>query len=254
LATSFPTGLDVLTNPTSADTLASPDHAAQHANVNDAVEAIEAAIGITSSPVLARLASPTFTGTVTAPTFVGALTGTASDVANSAVIAKVLTGYASGAGTVSATDSLLQAINKLNGNITAMNGYPRGLMAAPASTTTTGTFTAEVEILSYTFSAVSGRTYSIVYYEPTLQGSASATCTARLREGSSVGTVLNSASMTLPTAFFGNHMVQRIYTASATGSFTVSATLQASTGTGTATRSSTTNRFPQLYAIDIGVV
>jgi hypothetical protein len=38
---------------------------------------------------------------------------------NSAVIGKVLTGYVSGAGTVAATDSILQAIQKLNGNIAA---------------------------------------------------------------------------------------------------------------------------------------
>jgi hypothetical protein len=79
LATSFPTSLDALTNPTSADTLASPDHAAQHANVNDAVEAIEAEIGTTASPVLARLASPTFTGTPTLPTGTIATTQTAAD-------------------------------------------------------------------------------------------------------------------------------------------------------------------------------
>lgn len=36
---------------------------------------------------------------------------------NSAVIGKVLTGFASGAGTVSAADSILTAINKLDGNI-----------------------------------------------------------------------------------------------------------------------------------------
>jgi len=35
---------------------------------------------------------------------------------NSAVIGKVLTGYTSGAGTVAATDTILQAVNKLNGN------------------------------------------------------------------------------------------------------------------------------------------
>jgi len=41
-------------------------------------------------------------------------------LANSAVIGKVLTGYISGAGTVSATDTILQAIQKLNGNIGAI--------------------------------------------------------------------------------------------------------------------------------------
>jgi len=35
---------------------------------------------------------------------------------NSAVIGKVLTGYVSGSGTVAATDTILQAVNKLNGN------------------------------------------------------------------------------------------------------------------------------------------
>lgn len=41
-------------------------------------------------------------------------------LSNAAVIAKVLTGYVSGAGVVAATDSILQAIQKLNGNIAAL--------------------------------------------------------------------------------------------------------------------------------------
>jgi len=40
---------------------------------------------------------------------------------NSAVIGKVLTGYTSGAGIVVATDTILQAIQKLNGNIDTVN-------------------------------------------------------------------------------------------------------------------------------------
>ena len=64
--------------------------------------------------------------------FVGNVSDVATDVAmsgeasidntgavtlsNAAVIGKVLTGYVSGAGTVAATDSILQAIQKLNGN------------------------------------------------------------------------------------------------------------------------------------------
>ena len=45
--------------------------------------------------------------------------GNATTVTNAAVIGKVLTGYVSGAGTVAATDTILQAINKLNGNVFA---------------------------------------------------------------------------------------------------------------------------------------
>lgn len=42
--------------------------------------------------------------------------GNATTLTNAPVIAKVLTGYTSGAGTVASTDSILQAIQKLNGN------------------------------------------------------------------------------------------------------------------------------------------
>lgn len=46
---------------------------------------------------------------------------------NSAVIGKVITGYVSGAGAVSATDTLLQAIQKLNGNTAAIvSGTTKG--------------------------------------------------------------------------------------------------------------------------------
>ena len=51
MATSFPSGLDALTNPTSGDTLASPSHSAQHANANDAIEALEAKVGVDGSAV-----------------------------------------------------------------------------------------------------------------------------------------------------------------------------------------------------------
>ena len=55
MATSFPTGLDSLTNPTSGDTLDSPDHAGQHADANDAIEALQAKVGVDSSAVTTSL-------------------------------------------------------------------------------------------------------------------------------------------------------------------------------------------------------
>ena len=57
--------------------------------------------------------------------------GLATTVTNSSVIGKVLTGYTSGAGTVASTDSILQAVQKLNGNV--------ALKAPLASPTFTGT-------------------------------------------------------------------------------------------------------------------
>ena len=55
MATSFPTGLDALTNPTSANGLNSPDHAGQHSDANDAIEALEAKVGVNSSAVVTSL-------------------------------------------------------------------------------------------------------------------------------------------------------------------------------------------------------
>jgi len=130
------------------------------------------------------------------------------------------------------------------------NNFGRGLMVAPSVSTTGGTFTGEAQQLTITFTAVNARNYLILYSEPVLSGSASATCTARLREDSVGGATINQATVTLPTAFTTNVIVQSIFTASASGTKTVVATLQASTGTGTAARSSI--RFPQLYVIDVG--
>ena len=55
MTTSFPSGLDALTNPTSSDGLNSPDHAGQHADLNDAVEALEAKVGVDGSAVTSSL-------------------------------------------------------------------------------------------------------------------------------------------------------------------------------------------------------
>ena len=51
MSTSFPSGLDALSNPSSTDKLNNPSHSAQHANANDALEAIEAKVGIDGSAV-----------------------------------------------------------------------------------------------------------------------------------------------------------------------------------------------------------
>lgn len=68
-------------------------------------------------------------------------------VLNSAVIGKVLTGYVSGAGVVAATDTILQAFQKINGNIGALvtgvssvSGTTNRITASP----TTGAVTIDI--------------------------------------------------------------------------------------------------------------
>lgn len=61
--------------------------------------------------------------------------GNATTLTNAPVIAKVLTGYISGAGTVAATDSILQAIQKLNGN-DATNANLTGMVTSVGNATT----------------------------------------------------------------------------------------------------------------------
>ena len=55
MTTSFPGGLDALTNPTSGDSLSSPSHSGQHADANDAIEALQAKVGVDSSAVTTSL-------------------------------------------------------------------------------------------------------------------------------------------------------------------------------------------------------
>lgn len=51
MSTSFPTGLDTLTNPAPTDKVAVVSHASQHANANDAIEALQAKVGANGSAV-----------------------------------------------------------------------------------------------------------------------------------------------------------------------------------------------------------
>ncbi len=64
----------------------------------------------------------------------GLTAGNANNVPNAVVIGKVLTGYVSGAGVVAATDTILQAIQKLNGNIAAITGITATITTAQLTT------------------------------------------------------------------------------------------------------------------------
>jgi hypothetical protein len=83
MATSFPTGLDALTNPTGSSSLTSPDHAGQHTDANDAIEALQAKVGVNGSAVTSSLdykitninASNLTSGTVPSARVTGSYTG-----------------------------------------------------------------------------------------------------------------------------------------------------------------------------------
>lgn len=77
MASSYPSGLDALTNPLPGDSTVTVSHAAQHGNANDAIEAIEATLGVNpqggSASVKARLDAA---DTATAARAVGAASST----------------------------------------------------------------------------------------------------------------------------------------------------------------------------------
>jgi hypothetical protein len=79
--------------------------------------------------------------------------GNATTLTNAPVIAKVLTGYVSGAGTVSATDSILSAIQKLNGN-DAINAAMTGDVTSNGITNATTLANTAVVAGSYTLSSI----------------------------------------------------------------------------------------------------
>jgi hypothetical protein len=122
----------------------------------------------------------TFTGTLAASNLSGTNTGDqtitltgeatgsgtgsfAVTLTNSAVIGKVLTGYVSGAGTVSATDTILQAIQKLNGNASALVTGVSSVNSLTGAVALTGTVNrltisgANVFDISATFEALLGK-------------------------------------------------------------------------------------------------
>ena len=132
-----------------------------------------------------------------------------------------------------------------------MNNLGRGLMATPVTSGTSDTtITAEEVMLTYVFTAVNGRNYLVTYSEPAVNGTATATITARLREDSLVGTNINSTTAVAIASFNQQIICQAVFTATASGSKTIVATLTASAGTATASRAAT--RYAEMYVTDIG--
>jgi hypothetical protein len=132
------------------------------------------------------------------------------------------------------------------------NNFPRGLAAdIKKSETTDSTITSTEEImLTLTFSQVSGRNYLFTYIEPNLTGSAAATATVRFRETNLSGGIYNTLRTQVAIATSASAIGQYVYCANTSGSLTIVATIQASTGTITATRSS--SQIANLFVTDIG--
>ena len=104
-------------------------------NGNALIANSAASLGINWAPAVVAgtgLTYTTATRTLTLSNLAGDVTGApgTNSIAASVVTGKLITGFVSGAGTVAATDTILQAINKLNGN--------DGLRAPLASPTFTG--------------------------------------------------------------------------------------------------------------------
>ena len=104
----------------------SGSHAGTSSGINTGDQTITLTGGVTGSGagsfVATVITNASLTGDVTS-------VGNATTLTNAPVIAKVLTGYVSGAGVVAATDSILAAIQKINGN-TAL----KAPLASPAFT------------------------------------------------------------------------------------------------------------------------
>jgi hypothetical protein len=100
------------------------------------------AANLTSFPTLNQNTTGNAATVTTNANLTGDVTsvGNATTLTNAPVIAKVLTGYVSGAGTVAATDSILQAIQKLNGN-DATNANLTGAVTSVGNATSLGSFT-----------------------------------------------------------------------------------------------------------------
>jgi len=131
-----------------------------------------------------------------------------------------------------------------------MNRVPRGVVAYTYATGTDATITSEeVQITSSSFTAVANRYYKITYFEPGFGSSVAASMTMRVRLTNISGTVLQTA-LVYNTGVQQQSGLLTAFTTFSAGSVTLVATLQNSSGTGSANRSSTNIAF--LSVEDVG--
>jgi len=164
--------------------------------------------------------------------------GNSTTLTNSAVIGKVLTGYVSGAGTVAATDSILQAIQKLNGN-DATNANLTGAVTSSGNATSLGSFTSAQLLGALTDETGTGA--SVFATSPTINnptvtnyvesvvaiGTVTTTNTIALTSGTvqtATLTASTACTFTMPTATAGKSFVLLLKQAAATGNGTATFT------------------------------
>jgi trimeric autotransporter adhesin len=82
----------------------------------DGVAATVSDAEVTGSLLTGLSAGSSYAAPAATDSILQAMNKLAYDVGNAAIIAKVLTGYTAGAGTVAASDSILSAIQKIDGN------------------------------------------------------------------------------------------------------------------------------------------
>jgi hypothetical protein len=115
------------------------DNATTNANLTGMVTSVGNATTVVTNADLSGMvtSSGNTTTVVTNADLTGEVTssGNAATILNAAVISKVLTGYTSGTGAVAATDTILEAIQKLNGNAST-NANLTGMVTSTGNATT----------------------------------------------------------------------------------------------------------------------
>lgn len=145
-----------------------------------------------------------------------------TSISATTVTGKVLTGYTSGAGTVSATDTILQAFQKLNGN--------DGLKLNAASPTWTGTMGTPLTVSNIVATDGSGNltVFGATSTVATLTGSQ--TLTNKTLTTPIIASISNSGTITIPTGT--DTLVGKATTDTLTNKTLSSATWSGTTATG----------------------
>ena len=218
MSTNFPTALDSLTNPTGGQTLGAGGHAAQHGAENDAIEALEAKVGVNNSTDPASLdyrvaqveagKEPAITAGTTSQYRRGDKTWVdfATDVR-----AAVLTGLSTTTNAaISATDTVLVAIGKLQAQIA-------------------GIANATMTLINKTLSNPTITNYTETYYAP----AAGTAFTVDLANGTVQRfTSSGNITITLPTSATGkSYVIEIAYSGAHTVTFSGGSTIKWSAAT-----------------------